>query len=75
MAKIKDYYYNDADTSSSSRVRHLMIQQLAEYRMESTTLRELLTLLQEQLEKEYDRMPTSILRQEYNKLFNQRMGD
>lgn len=75
MAKIKDHYYNDASTSSEPLIRHLMVKQLAEYRVETTTLRELLTMLHEQVEKEYDIMPTSILRQEYNKLFNQHMGD
>ena len=70
MAKIKDHYYNDASTSSEPLIRHLMVKQLAEYRVETTTLRELLTALQEQAEKEYDMLPTVILKQEYDKLFN-----
>ena len=70
MAKIKDHYYNDASTSSEPLIRHLMVKQLAEYRVETTTLRELLTALQEQAEKEYDMLPTVILKQDYDKLFN-----
>lgn len=70
MAKIKDHYYNDASTSSEPLIRHLMVKQLAEYRVETTTLRELLTALQEQAEKEYDNLPNAVLIAEYNKLFN-----
>ena len=70
MAKIKDHYYNDATTSSEPLIRHLMVKQLAEYRVETTTLRELLTALQEQAEKEYDNLPNAVLIAEYNKLFN-----
>lgn len=70
MAKIKDHYYNDASTSSEPLIRHLMVKQLAEYRVETTTLRELLTALQEQAEKEYNMLPNAILKQEYDKLFN-----
>lgn len=70
MAKIKDHYYNDAETHSEQLVRRLMVKQLAEYRVETTTLRELLTLLQEQVEKEYDNLPNAVLIEEYNKLFN-----
>lgn len=70
MAKIKDHYYNDASTSSEPLVRRLMVKQLAEYRVETTTLRELLTALQEQAEKEYDNLPNAVLIAEYNKLFN-----
>lgn len=70
MAKIKDHYYNDASPSSEPLIRHLMVKQLAEYRVETTTLRELLTALQEQAEKEFDMLPNAILKQEYDKLFN-----
>ena len=70
MAKIKDHYYNDASTSSEPLIRHLMVKQLAEYRVETTTLRELLTALHEQAEKEYDNLPNAVLIAEYNKLFN-----
>jgi len=67
--KIKDYYLNDAEQPSEARIRRLMIKQLCEYRVESTSLRELLTLLHDNIEKEYDMLTTEAIRKEYDKLF------
>lgn len=68
--KIKDYLIERSETSREARQRRLVIQAIAEYHIESMTLREALGLLEEHLYRELDNMPTEVLQSEYDKIFN-----
>lgn len=67
--KLKDHI-EERETNAEARIRHLKTQSLVEYYIESMTLREALTTLEDIMYKQYDMMPTEVLRQEYNKVFN-----
>lgn len=68
--KLKDYLEEQRETSSEARRRHLLSQGIVEYYIESMTLREALGALEEMLHRQYDIMPTEVLQQEYDKIFN-----
>jgi len=67
--KLKDHL-EERQTNAEARIRHLKTQSLVEYYIESMTLREALTTLEDILYRQYDNMPNEVLTKEYDKVFN-----
>jgi hypothetical protein len=67
--KLKDHI-EERETNAEARIRYLKTQSLVEYYIESMTLREALTTLEDILYKQYDNMPNEVLTKEYDKVFN-----
>lgn len=69
MSKLKDYLLEQSQASPEALRRRLMVQSIAEYYIETMTLREALASLEEQFVKQLDNMPTHVLQSEYAKIF------